>query len=109
MVVHALLELARRDAAEVQVRREHRRPASEVVVALAVVVDQTGEELLHPRPSRVLAGRQRRGQVELEPQIRELRHAAELHPGRKGIASGAEWTDRRSSSPHVRWKGENTL
>jgi hypothetical protein len=54
----ARLELARRDAAEVQVGRQLRRAAGEVVVALLVAAEAVGEPAVGPLARRALAGRE---------------------------------------------------
>jgi hypothetical protein len=55
----ALLERARRDAPEVQVRRELGGPAREPVVALVVAIEALAQPRGHPLAARPLAGRER--------------------------------------------------
>ena len=59
----ARLELARRQAAEVQVGRQLRRPAGEPVVALLVAVEPAGEPARRALARRVLAGREGVGRL----------------------------------------------
>ena len=62
-VAGALLELARRDAPEVQVRRELRRAALEPVVQVRVVLDAVAQPRVHALAARGLARRERVGHV----------------------------------------------
>ena len=104
-VAGALLELARRDAAEVQVGRQLGGPAREHVVALLVALEARAQPGAHPLPPGRLA--RRHG---VRPPRAPAPPAARPTATPEGNASrrGAPWTSRRGTDSQARWKGVNT-
>ena len=101
----ALLDLARRDAAEVQVGRQLRRPAGEQVVALGVAIDPVGEPAAQPLARGGLAGRERLGglgpRAVRDRTRRRARRAPRARAARRGPRAAA-------AAPSARQNGLKT-
>ena len=107
----ALLDLAHRQAAEVDVGREPRGPVgSECVVIVRVAGHVPAEEARQPLARPRLAAARRLLDLLLETERAERRESPPREPRRQGgKLRGAPIASRRGASSQRRWNGENTV